>query len=254
MIWSKHLHWFAYVGCLLIVLLATSILLTKPAIFPAGGYEGPAHWRQETPLGIRFSGDSYRYLEGAERVLAGKSLSDEQAPYRGYVWVVAACLRMKIGLRGLVAIQVLAAALALGALMAVAKQAGGPGLAAVTGAIYALNPDLPVWHTFVMTESLYISAVCLTLWLVCKAAPPRHHWRQALALAMMLMFALLRQTGWILLPTTIIFWITQTKWRRRWQLVGILAVVVLFLALAFGAAGFREGISGQSPVDKLYSG
>ncbi len=146
------------------------------------------------------------------------------------------------------------ALLALLALMAVARRAGGSGLAAVTGAIFALNPDFPVWHTFVMTESLYISAVCFTLWLALWAMPPGRSWRYVLATAVIVLFALLRPSGWIMLPAVALFWIGHAKWRWPWRLVGGAAVVLLFLTLAFGGRGFRQGISGQSPVDKLYAG
>ncbi|MDD4098577.1 MAG: hypothetical protein PHC30_07385 [Lentisphaeria bacterium] len=251
---AKHLYPASYVLCLAVMLLATWFLLAHPGVFPAGGYDGPAFWREATPAGIRFSGDSYRYLSGAERVLAGESLSPEQAPYRGYIWVVAVCLRIGLGLPGLVGLQVAFAGLALLALMAAARRAAGSGLAAVTGAIFALNPDFPVWHTFVMTESLYISAVCLTLWLALWAGAPGRPWRYGVVLAAVMFFAQLRPSGWIMLPAVALFWLGLARWPGAWRLAGAAAVVVLFLALAFGGRGFRQGISGQSPVDKLYSG
>lgn len=251
---AKHLYPAALAACAFVIILATGFLLTRPGVFPAGGYAGPAAWRDSTPAGIRFSGDTYRYLSGAEQVLAGERLTAEQAPYRGYIWVVAACLRTGVGLRGLVVLQVALALLALLALMAVGRRAGGPGLAAVTGVVFALNPDFPVWHTFVMTESLYISAVCLTLWLALWAMPPGRPWRFVPAAAVVVLFALLRPSGWIMLPAVVLFWLGHAKWPWPWRLAGAAAVVMLFLALAFGGRGFRQGISGQSPVDKLYAG
>ncbi|HOG49733.1 MAG TPA: hypothetical protein PKY10_04030 [Lentisphaeria bacterium] len=251
---AKHLYLAAFVACTVVIILATCFLLTHPGVFPAGGYVGPASWRESTPAGIRFSGDSYRYISGAEQVLAGEPLTAEQTPYRGYVWVVAACLRSGVGLRGLVVLQIAMALLALLALMAVARRVGGPGLAAVTGAIIALNPDFPVWHTFVMTESLYISAVCLTLWLTLWAMPPGRPWRYVPTTAAIVLFALLRPSGWIMLPAVALFWIGHAKWRWPWRLAGGVAVILLFLVLAFGGRGFRQGISGQGPVDKLYAG
>lgn len=251
---AKHLYSASFVLCLMVMLLATWFLLAHPGVFPAGGYDGPAFWRETTPAGIRFSGDSFRYLSGAEQVLAGEPLSPAQAPYRGYIWVVAACLRTGLGLPGLAGLQVAFAGLALLALMTAARRAGGPGLAAVTGAIFAINPDFPVWHTFVMTESLYISAVCLTLWLALWAVAPGCFWRYGVVLVAVVLFAQLRPSGWIMLPAVTLFWISQAKWHWSRRLAAAVAVVTLFLALAFGGQGFRQGISGQSPVDKLYSG
>ena len=81
------------------------------------GFSGPAEWRAETPAGIRFTGDSWRYIEGGEKIIDGRPFDKTQKSYMGYIAVTAASLSCGHTLFPLIALQIIMACIACAAVM-----------------------------------------------------------------------------------------------------------------------------------------
>ena len=223
------------------------------------GFSGPAEWRAETPAGIRFTGDSWRYIEGGEKIIDGRPFDKTQKSYMGYIAVTAASLSCGHTLFPLIALQIIMACIACAAVMNAAFEANAAHrfafhAAVATGLLFALNPEFSAWHTAVMTESLYTSVVCVIAWLAVWATERKTAVRLPEIFALTFLTAFIRPTGWILLPAVAIFWavnLLKSVWSK---LVAVVCVIAIFLTMAFAGRSFNEGIQKESPSVKLYTG
>ena len=223
------------------------------------GFSGPAEWRAETPAGIRFTGDSWRYIEGGEKIIDGRPFDKTQKSYMGYIAVTAASLSCGHTLFPLIALQIIMACIACAAVMNAAFEANAAHrfafhAAVATGLLFALNPEFSAWHTAVMTESLYTSVVCVIAWFAVWALEQKQAIRIPEILALTFLAAFIRPTGWILLPAVAIFWavnLLKSVWSK---LVAVVCVIAIFLTMAFAGRSFNEGIQKESPSVKLYTG
>ena len=252
--WERRLRWGSLAGAALLLGFWVSMLLLFPSLFPEGGWEGNAPWRDQVPRAIRLVGDTPRYMLGAENLLAGRALENKQGSYAGYVLVVAACLGCGIGLPGVVAVQVLVALLSLPCLYSLGRRVGGTLTGAVAVLLYAGNLEVAAWHTIIQTDSLYISALVIFLWLYTEARERGWAWRVAL-LPAAVAFVSIRPNGWIVPPALCLHAVLTARawpWRRR--LTALAALAVVLLAGAFSVSGLRQGIEAESPVQMLYKG
>lgn len=238
----------------LLMSLLFTVFLVRPSIFPGHGFTGPDEWRLNTPEGIRFTGDSYRYIGGAEQIIEGQNLDAMQVQYRGYICIAAALFACGLGLKGLIALQFIASLVTLLCVMWLAQRIGGKICAILAGAILALNADFAVWTTFVMTECIYSCAVAIIACLLVMTAEKRKWWHYASTAVLALFFAFLRPTGWILLPAVGCCFVWSASWKLKWRLAAMAGVWAIFVIAAFGMSNSGSGISSQSPVAKLYSG
>ncbi|MBQ6473204.1 MAG: glycosyltransferase family 39 protein [Victivallales bacterium] len=252
---GEHLlpFWCGYALYSILVLALAMLLLTHPGIFPASGAQNMEKWRTTVPEGIRFCQDSARYLRGAEHLLVGEPLEDEQPSYRGYIWVVTVCLRAGIGLTGVIALQVILQLASLLVVMLLANRLVNQHAALLTGLFFVLNAELTAWTCFVSTDTPYTAAVCFATWLL-LLPDSQHPWRYAICFVLLFLCATLRPTGWILLPAAALFWSLRLPLKCRWRILLCIATILLFLGCAFGLGNARRGIEEQSPVVKLYAG
>ena len=246
------------IACVGLVIIAI-FFLTHPQVFPMHGFSGPAEWRAETPAGIRFTGDSWRYIEGGEKIIDGRPFDKTQKSYMGYIAVTAASLSCGHTLFPLIALQIIMACIACAAVMNAAFEANAAHrfafhAAVATGLLFALNPEFSAWHTAVMTESLYTSVVCVIAWLAVWATERKTAVRIPEIFALTFLTAFIRPTGWILLPAVAIFWavnLLKSVWSK---LVAVVCVIAIFFTMAFAGRSFNEGIQKESPSVKLYTG
>jgi len=241
------------------LLLVAIFFLRHPQVFPMHGFSGPAEWRAETPAGIRFTGDSWRYIDGGEKIIDGRPFDKTQKSYMGYIVVTAASLSCGHTLIPLIALQILMACLACAAIMNAAFEANAANrfafhAAVATGLLFALNPEFAAWNTAVMTESLYTSAVCAIAWLAVWAMEQKQAVRIPELFALTILVAFIRPTGWILLPAVAIV-LAVNLLKSVWsKLVAVVCVIAIFLTLALAGRSFNEGIQKESPSVKLYTG
>lgn len=251
---ERRLRRASLTGAAVLLGFWVGVLLLFPSLFPEGGWEGNAAWREQVPRAIRLVGDTPRYVLGAENLLAGRPLVDKQGSYAGYVALVAACLACGVGLQGVVGVQILAALLSLPCLYGLGRRVGGAATGALAVLLHAGNPEVAAWHTIIQTDSLYISALVLFLWLYVEARERGWAWRLALIPAGIAV-VLIRPNGWIVPPAVCLHAVLTARdwpWRRR--LLTLAGVAALVLAAAFCVSGLRRGIEAESPVQMLYKG
>lgn len=202
--------------------------------------------------GVQLGGDSMRYIDGAKAWLESQPLGGYIWAYQGYIAVVAVGQVIGAGLPGVVGFQIAVAALAGAALVALGAALGGR-LAGLVGAAFLLaNPDVIRWHGYILTDSLYISAVVLVTFVVWRAAQRGGAW-YALALLVLLSAATLRPTGLVLLPVAAAFWGLRGAVTRDWTgmaLGMVVAVVVVWVVFSPRV----QDTAGKLPGHTLRSG
>jgi 4-amino-4-deoxy-L-arabinose transferase-like glycosyltransferase len=251
---ERRLRWGSLAAAAVLLCFWVGMLLLNPSLFPEGGWEGNAPWRDHVPRAIRLVGDTPRYILGAENLLAGRPLENKQGSYAGYVAVVAACLGCGVGLQGVVAVQVLVALLSLPCIYGLGRRLGGALTGALAVLLHAGNPEVAAWHTIIQTDSLYISALVCFVWLYVEARERGWAWRLAVVPAGIAL-VLIRPNGWIVPPVLCMHAIlTAGRWSWRRRLAGLAALAVVLLSGAFGVSSLRRGIEAESPVQMLYKG
>lgn len=192
--------------------------------------------------GPRFGGDTSRYLDGADRLLAGTHLVGKQAAYTGYIAVVAVARRVG-GLSLVVALQ-LAVALALAwSARQLARELGATTLALAVPAYVLLQPEIATWHGYILADSLYTSAVVVVTWLLVRSRG-RAGVHAAIAMAATLLAATIHPSGWTLPPLAAAYLVLARTRTAAARAAGIAAVAVgsalLLLLVPVVAAGIEE--------------
>lgn len=167
--------------------------------------------------GIRHGGDTPRYLESAADLLSGCPFRGESGRlFLGYNSLIAIFTGIGIGEPGVIAFQFGAAALATLAAYHMARQMGGWLAGVMAAGFFVINVDIARFHTFVLTDSPYISLVTVTTWLAHRAVGRGFGGHLATALVG-LVTASTRPNGWLLLPIVAIYWIARAAIGARQQ-------------------------------------
>jgi 4-amino-4-deoxy-L-arabinose transferase-like glycosyltransferase len=203
--------------------------------------------------GIRIGGDSPRYLEGAANVVRGLPLEGGQISYLGYIAVIALCQRIGIGLPGVIAVQLVLAALAAIALYDLGRRLHGHYAGLISAGLFVANPDNAGWHAFILTDSLYISLVVLSVWGVHTASERKRYW-YILAALVLVSAALMRPNGLFLMAVALLYLVYRSAQPEglRW-----LVISILLLASVLGATGasrFYQASRHRPPVSALSNG
>ncbi len=179
--------------------------------------------------GVRLGGDSERYIQGADLLLRGLPLQGKQWLYSGYIAIVAFFNCIGPGLPGLVAFQILVAIAAAYCLYRLGLILASPAVGLLAAALFLLNFEILRWHTYVLTDSLFISLVPIATYAVYAAGARPSFARSALALACLVIGASLRPSGWLLFPAAVIYWMIQSPSARTKRWLALLLAVLLLL-------------------------
>ncbi len=228
--------------------------------------------------GVRTGGDTGIYVDGARGLLDGQPLSQRQPSYLGYIAVVAFFESIGMGLMGVVLFQLALATAAAAAVFKIGAALGGPLAGAIAALLLAMDLDTNRWHVFILADSLYLSALTVSVWLVYRAAKPSRlrqgyggqasppafakasAGKQALkpyiaASVVLLLSGLIRPEGWFVIPAAAIYWVVRgvSAPSRRWASLGVigLACVLMMLVLAPRLSGNVEAVD---PAEMLRRG
>jgi hypothetical protein len=203
--------------------------------------------------GIRPAGDSARYLEGADNLLHGQDLTSREAMFLGYIAVVAACQALGLGLPGIVLVQLVFAALAAWAQFDLGRSIVGRAAGFLAAGLLLVNLDVIRWNAYVLTESLYTSAVVLSTWWIYQAGQRKGYWYFAAGLVL-LFAASLRPHGWLLLPIAGTYWIIALpfSWIARFLAIGGLlgSVLIAFVSVPGIGQGIDQSFSAAAVENK----
>ena len=195
--------------------------------------------------GVRLGGDSGIYLDGAQALLNGQALTVRQPSYAGYIAFVTVWQAIGAGLIGVVIGHGAVATAAAYAVYLIARQLGGPLVATVAVVMAAIDFDTNRWHVFVLSDSLYASALAIAVWLVYRASvkPPafakatagkQASGLKAYAAATLVLVAagLIRPEGWFVIPAAAVWWVTRVAvpTTRKWAEVAAIGAGGLLLA------------------------
>jgi 4-amino-4-deoxy-L-arabinose transferase-like glycosyltransferase len=204
--------------------------------------------------GVRLGGDSGVYVSGAHALIAGEALTARQPSYVGYIAVVAACEWIGLGPAGVIALQIAVAALAIVAVYHMAGALGGDAAALSASLLVAIDFDTARWHTYLLTDSLFLSLLTISIALVWRAATLRRPQWYVRAGVAVLITALVRPEGWFLLPAAAAYWaVAGTAGRQRWWRLAGTAVAVTALLLMV-APRLRGNLEAVAPWQMLESG
>ena len=204
--------------------------------------------------GVRTGGDSGMYLDGARALAAGQPLSVRQPSYAAYIAFLALVQSTGAGMIGVVAAQVAAACGAVLVVGRIAADMAGRPAALVAMLMFAIDVETNRWHAFILSDSLFLSLLVVSVWLVYRALPLRAG-AVALALVVMVAAALVRPEGWFLVPAALVFWIGYGISRPATRVAAAAVLIVAAGVLAVLVAPRLSGnLTAVGPADMLHRG
>lgn len=203
--------------------------------------------------GVRPGGDTVRYLTGARSLRGGVMPVGLEWFYVSYTGVVAVMQTIGAGLPGVVGLQIGVAVLAGWALVSLGAVLGG-SLAGVVGAAFVLaNPDVARWHTYILTDSLYISTVILAVWAMWRATERGGAW-YVVALLILVPATTLRPSGLVLVPVALVFWALRGAVLRDRRGVALALVGIVGAGLFLWYSPLVQSTLGRFPGYMLRTG
>jgi hypothetical protein len=204
--------------------------------------------------GPRTGSDTSRFVDGAANVIAGRPYQDKQASYRGYIWIVAASQKIFGSSRGVLVVQWLCGVIATLLLHQVMAARAGPRLALFGSLAFVMFPDISQWNNYVLSDSLYISAVAANLFAIHRLLQGATIGRLFLAGTTLTIAALLRPSGWIVAAVTIPFLVVERLGVNRRSLALAAILIAGGVSLYVGTDLFRRGVSSEFPDRRLAAG
>jgi hypothetical protein len=208
---------------------------------------------------IRHGNDSWRYLDAARGLLQAKLPGREPLRSLGYDIFLAFFLWSGIGELGAVLAQAALTALAAFCLYRIARRLYDHRTGLLATLLYIVYADIHRWNSYILTESLFISMIIISLFLVIEW----RGWGLAVVTGLVVLFTSIVRPNGIILIGSIGIYALYSLWRAgRHKSVAVAAVVMAVAApLAIYIIGwmmlgypildlYREGnvIGGPQPV------
>lgn len=173
---------------------------------------------------------------------AANALAANHALYKPrFVYILFLSLTKQLGLypTGAIAFQLAIAFLAIGAIYDLARKLACPTAGLLALALWALNPEMVRWHSYVHFTSLHCSSAILAIWCVDYASQGRHAWLLIglIGLSFAVFFG-----GWPLLPISLTYWCVQLPRNRAIRYVAISSVLAASSSLLFASKTIVEGV------------
>ncbi len=181
--------------------------------------------------GIRPAGDTGRYLGAAEAILSGHlPTSGKAMSYLAYDGFVAIILGLGWGQTGVILVQVLISGVAAYTLYLLGKYLYDWRAGLVAAYLYVGFFDLQKWNFYILTESLFISTIILSTYVIlaCRG------WQRILFGSLLVLLATFLRPNGFIVPLALSLYILVWLWHadRRQLVAGILVVAVIVLSVA----------------------
>lgn len=201
-------------------------------------------------MGVRRGGDSGRYLGAAADLLDGRLPAGKAASYLGYDAFVAMFLWTGLGPPAIVVAQMALSAIAGWCLYRIGATVYGPRAGLIAAALYLLYPSLQMWNVYLLTESVFVSSVVISVFMLATA---RGAAGGAAALVAVAFATLVRPHGVVLPIAALVFLFARLLWEGRraaaWTMVlGAACLVPLAYVLVGRMLAFEH------PLDHFLSG
>ena len=204
---------------------------------------------------VRYGGDSPRYIEGAERLLAGKAVDDAAIPYLGYVILVSAIYFLKLGDVGVIAVQIILSAFAALAIFDLGRRLVSEAVGLIAVSLYVVNLEIQQWSFYVLTESLYISALILACWIIYRTIESSKPiaWI-AMSVVLTVCMATIRPNGWVMIPLMIMFLIIGVLRKYGSRLACYALAIACLVAGNVFWLPYTLGLTNSLPVQLFLQG
>ncbi|MDZ7842831.1 MAG: hypothetical protein U5R46_18715 [Gammaproteobacteria bacterium] len=179
-------------------------------------------------LGVHYASDTGRYLAGADALLNGTALPGKSGSYLGYNMFVAVFRFSGLGPAAIVAGQILLAAVACVCMFHLGSKLGGARAGLLAAGLYAVYPDVQMWNFYVLTESIFISMLIISVFLLVNVRGPVGY---ALVVPVVVFTILVRPNGIILAAAVFAFAVFRMFQRRRYAMLLVLGLGAAVLAL-----------------------
>lgn len=175
-------------------------------------------------LGISHMGDSPRYLGAAESLLQGKLPTGKELSFLGYDLFVTFFFWSGLGEIGVVVAQVLLTSVAAYCLYRLACRLYDSRTGLLAAFFYIAYAEIHTWNFYILTDSLFISMLIISLFLVVERGG---WWRTAIACLAVIFTSTIRPNGVVLLVSVGVY-VLYSLWRAKKYKV--------FVGVAFGVA------------------
>jgi len=207
-------------------------------------------------FGITRPGMAPYYLDAAREIADGRWPAVRPGLWLAYPALIAVCQQAGLGLSGVVALQLAAAAGAAVALYRLAARLAGPTAGILAAALLILNPAIAQRHGAIVTDSLYTSFVIFSALAIHRARDrrPASVWRYLAASAIVIVAALMRPNGWMLPPIAVAYWTAPALESPRQVRLAFIGIAAAFVVLLLALPDVRRGIEWEDPEAGLRSG
>ena len=175
-------------------------------------------------FGVRWGGDSGRYVEAAQNILNGVPLSREQWYYLAYEWMLVPIFSLGGGLQAVVFAQGLLALIGAFFLYRAGQTMFSPAAGVAAAIAYLIHPSIQRWNYYVLPESL---ATCALISVIGSAILSREtQWAKTALIPAALVLALVRpETPLFLLPVSLYF--LESRFSRLTFIGALMTGIVL---------------------------
>jgi len=194
-------------------------------------------------LGLRYGGDSPRYLDGADQWLKGMPLSGRQYVYIGYIWLCALNKWIGLDIFYVYLFQVSMSILASVAAYFLGKKYLDEKAGFVCGLIWAISADVHFWNFYILTDSLYISFVMLSLCFVLHSQKGSYLILLLSSLSIFIM-ALIRANGFVFGLFLLISQMIMISCIRK-KIIVAMSIIILILLPSSPISSLFLPITGQ---------
>jgi len=204
--------------------------------------------------GPRHGLDTIRFIAGSDHFTAGSPYQAKEGGYRGYIWLLTLSRRVFGRPEGILALQWLCSLVSSLLICQLILERTNWTCAVIGTACFIASPDISQWNNYVLTDSLYISAVAATIFATHRVLRAPTVARFAGLAAMLLCCGLLRPSGWLVIAVTVPFlWFELQGINRRSVLIALI-VVAGGITLFVGTSTFRGSVYGEHPDGGLAAG
>ncbi len=153
-------------------------------------------------FGVRWGGDSGRYVTAAQNILDGVPLLPEQWHYLAYEWMLVPIFFMKGGLKTVVFTQCILSLVGALVFYGMGKKIFSPTAGVAAAIAFLIHPSIQRWNYYILTESL---ATCALITVIGSAILIREtKWAKITLIPAALILALVRpETFLFLFPVSL---------------------------------------------------
>ncbi|MDO8511703.1 MAG: hypothetical protein Q7S57_00365 [bacterium] len=203
--------------------------------------------------GIRFGGDTGRYIYGANQIISGHLIPGGMAnAYLGYDYYVALIYFLHLGNIGVITGQVLFSIVCAYCLYRLTFLVGKSKFAATFATIfYIFATDIHNWNFFVLSDSLFTSMTVISLYLVARTK----NVKQLFCIVPIVFWtSTIRPMGFVLLISVLIYGIYKLRKYNKYRLYVNALVALLVLSLPIWLLAIDKMVVHMTVVDTFLKG